>query len=395
MLWFCGMAGFAALSSPARAQLQTHTSRAYTIYSDLPKDEVALYARHMDQVFAEYQSRFSSFRGKRTGPMPLYLFATQQGYMQFLAGHRIDGTNSGGMFFVQMGAQGLATFIEGSSRAEVFSVLQHEGFHQFAYNYIGGDLPVWVNEGLAQYFEDGIIVGKTMKLGISNQDRIDRVKAALAGNYPLNFDRLLTMSGGQWAANLQGDAKLAALQYAQSWSVVYFLIHGDRGKYRGPFEQYLQAVSQGRDSSRAFREAFRSNDTTEFRRRWEKFARDHEPDDFTTGLVRMRFLAAGLSYLHGKGETMPKTLDELKTRLQAVSFRITRSSHGMAQEFAAADDANFVYPRGKATPLPFQLLDPARDDLPPRIAAPGLKPEPTLVWMKDPGGELVSDVEFR
>ena len=29
-------------------------------------------------------------------------------------------------------------------------------------------LPVWINEGLAQYFKDGIFIGQIMKLGIAN-----------------------------------------------------------------------------------------------------------------------------------------------------------------------------------------------------------------------------------
>ncbi len=383
------------LHLPAAADLTTYTSRAYTIHSDLPKPLVMVYGEHMDKVFAEYQARFASFRGKRTGPMPLYLFRTQDGYMSFLASRGINAANSGGMFFVRANGQGLATFVEDHPRSQVFSVLQHEGFHQFAYNYIGGDLPVWVNEGLAQYFEDGIIVRQSMKLGIANKQRIDRVRAAIEADAAIDFDRLLTISGHDWGATLNRDPREAALLYAQSWSVVYFLIHGEGGKFRGAFEKYLQSVGSGRESGRAFREAFGSNDTAPFKRRWEQFARQQQPDDITTALARMEFLSTGLAFLHGKGEAMPKDLDELKSRLRAVSFRITRTSHGMAQEMSAADDDLFRYPRGKADPMPFKLLEAARADLPPRIHAPGLKPEPTLVWAKDDAGKLTSEVEFR
>jgi hypothetical protein len=383
------------LASVAHANLNTFNSRAYTIHTDLNRAEVLVYAEHMDKVFAEYQARFASFRGRRTGPMPLYLFRTQEGYQTFLASRGIDGTNSGGMFFVRAGSQGLATFVGDNNRARVFTVLQHEGFHQFAYNYIGPNLPIWVNEGLAQYFEDGIIVRRSMKLGIANKERIDHVRTAIEANAAIDFDRLLTISGEMWSMTLSRNPREATLLYAQSWSVVYFLIHGDNGRYRAAFEKYLQLVADGRDSGRAFREAFGSNDTAPFRQRWERYARDLQPDDLTTAIARMEFLSAGLAFLMEKNEPMPKDIDELKRRLREISFRITRSSHGLAEEMSSAEDANFVYPRGKAEPMPFRLLDAARNDLPPRVSAPGLKPEPTLIWVRDETGRLMSDIEYR
>ena len=38
---------------------------------------------------------------------------------------------------------------------------------------------------------------------------------------------------------------------------------------------------------------------------------------------------------------------------------------------------------------------PERNDLPPRINAPGLRPEPTLVWKRDPQGALIQDIVFK
>lgn len=390
--WAWCLVGLLAVA--VRADLVSYNSRSYVIQSDLPADEVRLYAAHMDKVFAEYQARFSSFRSKRSGPMPLFLFRTQQGYMTYLASHNIDATNSGGMFFVRANGQGLATFVEGSTREASYSVLQHEGFHQFAYNYIGGDLPIWANEGLAQYFEDGIIVKNAMKLGIANKQRIDRVRHALETGKAIDFDRLLAISGEEWSATLARDPAKAVLLYAQSWSVVYFLVHGDNGKYRQAFERYLKLVGSGRESTRAFPEAFGSSDTAPFRRRWEQFALKQEPDDLTTALSRLEFLSAGLKFLHARNEPAPQNLAELKDRLQRIGFRLTRTSHGMSEDISAADDTNFVYPRGKAEPVPFLLLAPARNDLPPRLQAPGLKPEPTLVWQRQ-GDELTSHIEFR
>lgn len=379
----------------AAVNLQRHSSRAYTIHSDLPREQVRLYAEHMDKVFREYHERFAGFRGEPSQAMPLYLFSTQQVYLEFMRHHGIDATNSGGMFFVRPQVQGLAVFVEGNSRSQTFSVLQHEGFHQFAYHFIGPDLPMWANEGLAQYFEDGIILGKSMKLGIANRNRIDRVRAALEAGKAIPLDQLLMIDSQTWGQTLNSDPQRAALLYAQSWSVVYFLVHGDGGRYRRAFEEYLRLVSEGRPSDTAFRKAFGSQDIEPFRRRWEAFAGRHQPDALTTAVARMEFLAAGLRFLHEKREPAPRSIEELRQRLQAVEFRIVRESHGLQEQLSAADAANFTYPRSSGNDRPFQLLEPARGDLPPRLYAPGLRPEPTLVWDRDGQQSLVSDIEYR
>jgi len=40
-------------------------------------------------------------------------------------------------------------------------------------------------------------------------------------------------------------------------------------------------------------------------------------------------------------------------------------------------------------------LEPARDDLPPRLSAPGLDPTPMLVWSRDDQGKLIQDLVFQ
>ena len=370
-------------------------SRFYRIEGDLTPEQARPYAEHMDRVFAEYQSRFKDFRSRRTGKMPLYLFGTRAAYVQFMASRGIESTNSGGMFFVGMRGDGLATFTEGQSPTQTFSVLQHEGFHQFAFNYIGPDLPVWVNEGLAQYFEDGVLVKGHLELGLADKDRIERVRQAIEKDEAVDFDALLTMSHEQWGRTLATQPEQAALNYAQSWSVVYFLVHGNGGKYRGAFVDYLQSVSRGVESSRAFARAFGSNDTRAFRQRWEEFARKQEPDALTATMHRMQFLGQALMFLQERKEPTPRTIEELKTKLQAMQFRIRRASHGLSEEVSAKEDALFTYPRAGGGTLPFELLEPARDDLPPRVRANPPKMQATLVWTRTESGGLQYDIELK
>lgn len=386
---------FLCLSAANAAELKNYKSNYYLILTNVEKKEVVAFGRHMDKVFAEYQRRFAGFRPRNTGPMPLYLFRTQDQYIAFMARHGLSAQNSGGMFFIAPTAQGLATWIDGRSRSETFEVLQHEGFHQFAYNYFGASLPVWVNEGMAQYFEDGIIVGDTMKLGLVNARRLAVVQSAISDDRAVPFDELVGMSYERWGSTLNHDPARAALNYAQAWNVVYFLVHGDGEKYRNAFVRYLNLISKGEDSNAAFRAAFGISRTDPMARRWLEFIRDQKPDPINAAKEKLAFLGAALGYMHEHGEPMPNSLDQLREYLQARQFRLTRSSHGMSTEYASLDPTMYEFTRSNGSIGTFELLAPVKANLPPRITAPGLRPRPTLVWSHDDDGSLVQDIEYR
>lgn len=391
-------ASTAAASKPieqADAPLQTYSSRFYTVHTDLTPQEARDYAAHMDAVFAEYDRRFASFRPRSRRPMPLYLFRHDRRYIAFLGGHGVNATNSGGMFIYHPGVSGLLTFTSDRSRSETFTVLQHEGFHQFAFAYIGPELPIWANEGLAQYFEDGILVKGQLKLGRVHAGRLASVRKALDDDSAVDFDQLLNITSEAWHQTLVTDPQKARLLYDQSWSIVHFLVHADDGRYRPAFENMLQLIAKGGSVDRAFRKAFGSDDTTAFKKRWIDYVRAVQPDPLTNATQRMEFIAQALRFLHQRGEKLPADLAAVRQRLLALNYRAWRESHGVRTAFAATDDTLFQFALVGGVAKPFILLEPARDDLPPRVAAPGLSPEPTVTWSKDPDGQLVSDIEYR
>ncbi|MEM9414209.1 MAG: DUF1570 domain-containing protein [Planctomycetota bacterium] len=379
--------------------LTAYRSHHYLIYTNLSREETVPFGRHMDAVFESYQRRFSGFLARELDPMPLYLLRTREDYVRFMAEHDIDASNSGGLFFVTHTLQGLATWAESGDRPRTFRVLQHEGFHQFAWNYIGPNLPVWLNEGLAQYFEDAVLVGGQMAAGLTHRGRIERVREALDNGHAMSLDRLNSVSSRVWNLSLREQPEHASLLYAQSWSVVYYLIHGDDGAHQERFVEYLKLLNQGNGADEAMLLAFGREGFVAVQQGWRNFAREQRPSDLAAATERLEFLGQGLRLLNQQGRNMPGSIDELRTTLQAYGFRTRRYEMGVARHLEASDDALFCFERGSETGRPyeasFRMLAPSRDDLPPRIVAPGLSPEPTLVWYRDAEGNLVQDISYR
>jgi hypothetical protein len=374
--------------------IKTYTSRHYTIHSDLERGAVQEFAAHMDAVFRAFERRFAGFQPRSREPMPLYLFRTEGGYHAFLAGRRIDGANSAGMFFVGPDGRGLAVYVEGLPRSKVFGTLQHEGFHQFAYDYLGSDLPIWLNEGLAQYFESGVIVGQELRTGITDSFALHAVQAAIREGRVLPFREILTDTPTIWSRRLASEPERARLVYAQSWSMAYFLVHGSEGRYRPRLDDYLRRLNGGSRPGEAFVAAFGS-DVDAFERAWRHEVLALQPDPVNTAADRMTFLAQALLFLTANEQPIPSDLDALETTLWRLQYQATWRSHGLERQFAGRDGTLYYYSLPNGSPARFRLLEAAGVDLLPRITAPGLHPEPTVIWARDDQGDLVCDIVYR
>lgn len=375
-------------------KLTVYRSKHYRIFTNLSQQETVPFGRHMDALFEQYDKRFRGLGEKTIKRMPLYLFETEQQYDRFLQEHDIDASHSGGMFFVTHKLQGLATWTDRRSRRKTIEVLQHEGFHQFAWHAIGPSLPVWLNEGLAQYFEHAVIddAGR-MSLGMTSRPRIERVKAAINQGDALPILALMRITTAQWAGTLQRDPKRANLLYAQSWSLAYFLIHGSNAEHQPKLLDYLKRLAKGDRADDALLMAFGKDGLKPLADDWRAFALSQQPDDVAEASERLAFLGTGLRLLAEQDENMPENLSELRDTLKRYGFKTRRNEMGVTRSFSAGDDALYRYASGTDARA-FVVLEPKRAGLPPRISAPGLDPEPTLIWYRDHDGELIHDIVY-
>lgn len=397
--WFVVLAAAAMAwpthaAEPRHSPLNTYASAHYVIHTDIPRDEVRRFATHMDAVFRAFERRFAGFESRDRDPMPVYLFQAEAGYHAFLATQQINAANSSGMFFTGPTGRGLAVYVEGQPRSKVFATLQHEGFHQFAYDYLGRDVPIWLNEGLAQYFETGVIVGSELRTGMTDSFALEAVQNALRQGKAVPFDELLADTPATWHTRLSKDPDRARLAYAQSWSMAYFLVHANEGRYRPPLDDYLHRLSKGAPPTATFAEVFGS-DIVAFERVWRRYTLTLKPDPVNAATDRMTFLAQSLLFLAGNDYPLPGDLDDLETTLRRLQYRATWRMNGLERQYAGTDRWMFSYHLPNGASSRFRLLEPARGDLPPRITAPGLIPEPTVVWSRGPQGSLVSDIVYR
>jgi len=386
-----------AQSTPPAVTLQ---SLHYHVVAHIDPDLAKKLAKHIDAVYEEYDRRFKSFPVRNAKAFPLFLFERHQDYLDFFKSIGMNASNSGGMFFRTAKEDGLATFVGGHSMREVEQTLQHEGFHQFAYARIAKDLPSWVNEGIAQYFEVAYLARGHLVTGITDADHLLRVQRAIRDDKLLPLEALLTMNAREWSSRLTSGDDMARTMYDQSWSLVHFLIESGSGR-ADLLEKYLRALSRGTRNADAFKECF-GKGTADFEKAWKKYTLELEPDPVGTAASRLAFLAVGLKFLHEKGVEV-STIDELKAELRKVGFKARRVGDAGVEVFSAADDANFTLPTPKGSvdgakgkKLPSLILVASKNaKLPPSIASEGLKVKVRVNWRIDKAGALVDEMVFE
>lgn len=379
------------------------TSRYYAIRSDLAPELTKRYADHLDTMYDEFARRLVVRSGlrKRSPDIPnVLMFASQQDYLDTLRTQfGINGTGSGGMFFVSPRGAGLAFWVGGLPRQRVEHVIQHEGFHQFAYAFFGSEMPPWLNEGLAEFFGESVVDGGTVVIGQASPQVVGQVRKAVEEGKSIPFMDLLQMDDQRWNGNVRSGT--AALQYMQSWSMVHFLVYGEGGKYDALFVRMLRLLNSGKKPFDAMREAFglaNEANVREFEDAWKVHARAAKPGAYVAARGRLEFLAEGLRDAWNRGDR-PKTLDDLKAAMRAARFQWTSSSHGYVLKLDAADDANFAIPDDEvnnAVPA-FELVaaKPSRNakarkldeehPLPPMLRTRDLRPNDVGVrWIRNP-----------
>jgi len=274
----------APTTAPA-GRWRTFQTPYYVLHTDLDDDAAREAWVRVTRMFEAYKRRTAGFSGEISSKFPFYMYRDKKDYIA--AGGMKD---SAGIYKWDSATGGKLMVIAGDEPGPgTWHVVQHEGFHQFAHAVIGGDLPTWVNEGLAEYFGEGVFTGDEMVTGLILPARLKRVQEEIRDKDFMPLDKFMAVTPKEWSDKLTGA------NYDQAWSMVHFLAHGDNGKYQKALVAYMKAVARGRASTEAWVEVF-GKDVVGFQKKWEEWWAAQEPSA-TAELYRKAVVLIFSSYL--------------------------------------------------------------------------------------------------
>ena len=160
-----------------------------------------------------------------------------------------------------------------------FHTLYHEYTHALLrLNFRG--LPIWLNEGLAEFFGNSTLGDKEVKTGTIDSGHL----------YLLNQSKLIpieTLLEVGHDSPYYNEKDRASVFYAESWALVHFLMMNPEARQKQLMKNFFAAYEKTGDQVEAARESF--GDLKQFGKRIEAYARQ---SSFQIGLVKVASEAA-------------------------------------------------------------------------------------------------------
>ncbi len=216
----------------------TFSSLHYELRSNLPLEVTLDLALELERLYAAFFALLGAELGLREvcTPMRFHVHAERASYPE-----------SGGEFG-RYEPDTDTVVVDASQRLEPLT-WTHEATHQLlhvtAFKERGaqGEIPAWVNEGLAEYVATSVIVGPPLAFQ-AGVPCVRHFATQAAAEDAHDLKRVLSFSTTDFQA---GSERL--LKYAQSYTLVHFLLHGEDGRHRRGFLDWLRLVYAGRGST--------------------------------------------------------------------------------------------------------------------------------------------------
>ncbi|MBI2923004.1 MAG: DUF1570 domain-containing protein [Planctomycetes bacterium] len=274
------IAALAKIKPPLLPGWQVHKTKNYDIQFNCPKAFAVLVGNHMEAILLEYQKYFplDSFggspaliEGKENQPvsqkttlerMTVKMFNTNDEFQSYANSNGVGGAAA---YFSPAQNELVGYMTKDQGKDLSIHIMYHEAMHQYLHALFGEEvrIPIWLNEGMAEYFFGGEFSEQTGRFSIGpNKVRIDTIRQAARDGSFVPLKKLFQYTQAQYYSN-------AGLCYAQGWSVAYFLWTTKDPKYQGVIENFMKLLRQTKDGEKAFNESFGKLDIDQLEADWK------------------------------------------------------------------------------------------------------------------------------
>jgi hypothetical protein len=133
---------------------------------------------------------------------------------------------------------------------EVFEILLHECFHAFARNRLFTDreIPRWLNEGMASYFEMSVVENGELIHGAPNSHLLKCYREAETKRHLPRLDHVLRAGGEMFLVLHKGQIDRSNRAYAVSWALAHYISSRMTAEQT---DAYVSDVAAGTDAADA------------------------------------------------------------------------------------------------------------------------------------------------
>lgn len=239
------------IDGPAFGKRFTVETKHYVITSDIDEAVCKSAGKVLEGALAYYCKMLGNVRSRFEDGQrfQVYLFSGEQGYKRYLEGLELRiPIHTAGVYSPEL--QQLLIW-NLSNRTDMLRTIRHEGFHQY-FDMLAAETPVWLNEGLAEYFEVSRFNAGKPSAGVVRPSHV-RTLALVRATARDPVAEFMNITPREFYG------PKASLNYSQSWALVRYL-RGGTPKVRAVFDRLVSALVEGKSRDEALAEALEGVD---------------------------------------------------------------------------------------------------------------------------------------
>src|SRR5438105_5920674 len=217
------------------------TSTNFNLIGNASDKEIRQVAQRLEQFRDVFTRLFTNAKFNTPVPTTVIVFKSMGAYKPFNPG------NNAGYFQKGEDVNYITLTTDGTQNP--FSVIYHEYVHQLVDN-TSGNVPVWFNEGLAEYYSAfNIEEDRKVHLGELIPYHLETLRSGKL--YPLR--QLFAVDSYSPEYN---EGSKRGMFYAESWALVHYLILGKGGQRMPQLGRFIQLTSANVPLDEAVKQAF-------------------------------------------------------------------------------------------------------------------------------------------
>lgn len=230
-------------------------STNFIVVSNAGEKQARQAASQFEQIRAVFRQSLQN-ASKHPSPLVTILAVKDENSMRDLLPEywTKDHSHPAGLFITRLNQFFAAVQLDapGLNRYETF---YHEYYHAISTPYVP-DLPVWLSEGLAEFYGHTEITENSANMGQADSLLLQELRNT-------NLIPLKVLFRVDQSSPYYNEANKTSIFYAESWALTHYLTIGDRMAHRAMLDAYLSVLDRGKSPDQAASLAFGDLDKLE------------------------------------------------------------------------------------------------------------------------------------
>ncbi len=223
-------------------------SKNFFLVGNASEKEIHQVATRLEQFRDVFSRLFTKAQFNSPVPTTVIVFKSDSSYRPFK-----PNPNVAGYFQTGEDVNYIMPLTTETRADDPFSTIFHEYVHLLVNNTLGATIPLWFNEGLAEYYstfrmtdDRKVMLGKV----ISNHVFLLREQKLLP---------LRTLFTVDQRSPYYNEGRKMSVFYVESWALLHYLIQGNNGQRREQLGTFLNLLGAGKPAEDAFKQAFQTD----------------------------------------------------------------------------------------------------------------------------------------